>query len=60
MLNYIEKLKDIVDRFHPQSGRGTNKKVKILTKQQLFSRLSILLTQIQAGNNSKSLKNELR
>ena len=26
----------------------------------MLSRLPILLTQIQAGNNSKSLKNELR
>ena len=37
-------------------GRG----LKILTKQQMFSRLPILLAQLQAGNNSKSLKNELR
>ena len=37
-------------------GRG----LKILTKQQVFSRLPILLAQLQAGNNSKSLKNELR
>ena len=28
--------------------------------QQIFSRLRILLAQIQAGNNSQSLKNELR
>ena len=37
-------------------GRG----VKILPKQQMLSRLPILLAQIQAGNNSKSLKYELR
>ena len=37
-------------------GRGLN----ILTKQQMFSRLPIILAQLQAGNNSKSLKNELR
>ena len=37
-------------------GRG----LKILTKQRMFSRLPILLTQIQAGNNSKKLKNETR
>ena len=36
------------------------RELKILTKQQMFSRLPILLAQIQAGNNSKSLKNELR
>ena len=37
-------------------GRG----LKILSKQQMLSRLLILLAQIQAGNNSKSLKNEIR
>ena len=39
-----------------KKGKG----LKILTKQQMFSRLPILLAQIQAGNNSKKLKNELR
>ena len=37
-------------------GRG----LKILSKQQMLSRLSILLAQIQAGNDSHSLKNETR
>ena len=37
-------------------GRG----LKILSKQQMLSRLPILLAQIQAGNNSKSLKNKIR
>ena len=37
-------------------GRG----LKILSKQQMLSRLPILLAQIQAGNNSKKLKNETR
>ena len=37
-------------------GRG----LKILSKQQMLSRLSILLAQIQAGNDSQSLKNETR
>ena len=32
-----------------QQGEG----LKILTKQQMFSRLPILLAQIQAGNNSQ-------
>ena len=36
------------------------KGLKILTNKQMLSRLPILLTQIQAGNNSKSLKIELR
>ena len=32
----------------------------LTNKQMLINRLPILLAQIQAGNNSKSLKNELR
>ena len=34
--------------------------LKILTNKQMLNRLPILLAQIQAGNNSKSLKNEVR
>ena len=43
--------------------RNMNKKgkgLKVLSKQQMFSRLSILLALIQAGNDSKKLKNEIR
>ena len=36
------------------------KKLKILTNKQILNHLPILLAQIQAGNNSKKLKNELR
>ena len=36
------------------------RELKILFKKQVFSRLPILLAQIQAGNNSKKIKNELR
>ena len=38
------------------SGSG----LKILTKKQMVSRLPISLAQIQAGNNSTKLKNEIR
>ena len=38
------------------SGSG----LKILTKKQMLSRLPILLAEIQAGNNSTKLKNEIR
>ena len=34
--------------------------LKILTNKQMLNRLPILLAQIQAGNNSKSLKNDVR
>ena len=38
------------------SGSG----FKILTIKQMLNRFPILLAQIQAGNNSKFLKNEIR
>ena len=46
-----------------KKNSDTSKKgegLKILTNKQMLNRLPILLAQIQAGNNSKSLKNELR
>ena len=61
MRRYVKSLKDIVDFYDPQSDSGTSKKgkgLKILTNKQMLNRLPILLTQIQAGNNSQSLKNE--
>ena len=60
------KIEDIGDLYNIKSGSDisdTSKKgegLKILTNKQMLNRLPILLTQIQAGNNSKSLKNELR
>ena len=36
------------------------KELKILTNKQMLNRLPILLAQIQAGNNSNKLKNEIR
>ena len=39
-----------------KEGKG----LKILTNKQMFNRLPILLSQIQAGNNSIKLKNEIR
>ena len=55
MYDYWKHLEKIIEILNPQ-GKG----LKILTKQQMLSRLPILFAQIQAGNNSKSLKNELR
>ena len=34
--------------------------LKILTPQQMITRLPILLAQLKAGNNSQKLKNEVR
>ena len=39
-----------------QKGKG----VKILTPNQMLSRLPISLAQLKAGNNSQKLKNEIR
>ena len=39
-----------------QEGRG----LKVLTPNQMLSRLPISLAQLKAGNNSKKLKSEIR
>ena len=53
----------------PQRGKGATAKhitkgidsvVKILKPNQMFARLPIILAQVQAGNNSQQLKNEVR
>ena len=61
MRRYAKSLKDIDDLYNIKSGSDTSKKgegLKILTKKKMLNRLPILLTQIQAGNNSKKLKDE--
>ena len=55
LYDYWEELEKNIKSLNPK-GEG----LKILTTQQMLSRLPILLAQIQAGNHSKSLKNELR
>ena len=49
--------------YNIKSDSDTSKKgegLRILTNKQMLNCLPILLAQIQAGNNSKSLKNEAR
>ena len=41
-----------------ETQRGLN--LKILTPNQMLSRLPISLAQLNAGNNSEKLKNEIR
>ena len=63
MRRYVQGLKDIVDLYNLKSGSDTSKKgerLKVLNNKQMFNRLPILLAQIQAGNNSNKLKNEIR
>ena len=43
-------------KFKKISGGG----LKILTPDQMLSRLPITLAQLKAGNNSEKLKNEIR
>ena len=54
----LEIVKDIVrfSRQNQQKGQG----IKILTPNQMINRLPIALAQLQAGNNSNKLKNEIR
>ena len=56
--NYDEL--DEEDREILRNMNEEGKRLKILSKQQMLSRLPILLAQIQAGNNSKKLKNKTR
>ena len=53
----LEIVEEIL-KFNKQklSGEG----IKILTPNQMLSRLPISLAQLQAGNNSSKLKNEIR
>ena len=61
MIKEKEKIIDIVEHILyfnqlDQSGQG----LKILTPNQMLSRLPISLAQSKAGNNSEKLKNEIR
>ena len=63
MRRYAKRLKDIVDLYNIKSGNHISKKgegLKTLNNKQMLNRLPILLAQIQAGNNSNKLKNEIR
>ena len=54
-----DKIVDIVDKileFNRQNQEGQG--LKILTPDQLISRLPITVAQLKAGNNSEKLKNE--
>ena len=62
-LKYMEEQKKDQKKFsdeYDSNGWSSESALKILTNKQMFNRLPILLAQIQAGNNSKKLNNELR
>ena len=60
----IEKPGEIIDiakeilKFNKQNQQG--QRLKILTLDQMLSRLPITLAQLKAGDNSEKLKNEIR
>ena len=53
----VEIVEEIL-KFNEQNQQG--KGLKILTPNQMLSRLPITLAQLKAGNNSEKLKNEIR
>ena len=54
----ITKIIEEILRFNKKNQEGQG--LKILTPNQLLSRLPISLAQLKAGNNSEKLKNEIR
>ena len=54
----ILKIVEEILKFNEQNQEG--KGLKILTPNQMLSRLPITLAQLKAGNNSEKLKNEIR
>ena len=56
--NKILKIVEEILEFNKQNQLG--KGIKILTPNQMCSRLPITLAQLNSGNNSEKLKNEIR
>ena len=56
--NKIVKIVEEILKFNKQQQLGTG--LKILTPNQMLSRLQITLAQLEAENNSEKLKNEIR
>ena len=48
------------EELHEQRRKQKGQGLKILTPDQMLSRLPISLSQLKAGNDSKKLKNEIR
>ena len=53
----VETVREIL-KFNKQNQEG--KAIKMLTANQMLSRLPISLAKLEAGNNSNKLKNEIR
>ena len=57
-MNTIAYIVELILNFNERNQEG--KGLKILTPNQMLSRLPISLAQLKAGNNSEKLKNEIR
>ena len=55
IVKIVEKILKFIKQ-NQKKGQG----IKILTPNQILNRLPIALAQLQAGNNSNKLKNEIR
>ena len=56
IIEIVERILAYIKQQQKQEGQGIN----ILTPSQMLSRLPISLAQLEAGNNSEKLKNEIR
>ena len=63
-MKYLEEqekdCKKFSDEYDSNGWSSSGSELKILTNKQMLNRLPILFAQIQAGYNSKKLKNETR
>ena len=55
----LKIVKEILD-FNKRIRKQQDSRLKVLTPNQMLSRLPITLAQLKAGNNSEKLKNEIR
>ena len=56
ILKIVKEILNFNNKIKKQQGSG----LKILTPNEMLSRLRITLAQLKAGNNSEKLKNKIR
>ena len=56
ILKIVKEILNFNNKIQKQQGSG----LKILTPNEMLSRLRITLAQLKAGNNSEKLKNKIR
>ena len=54
IIDVVQKILEFINKL--QLGQG----LKVLTPNQMLSRLPVSLAQLKAGNNSEKIKNEIR